>query len=154
MRYTTALKKIFKLIIILITLIVCTNFVIITTHVYEYKNNTFNVERVSDETFSQKVNDKAVIIVFSSDSVKIEDCQNLSKEEQVEVVSFIIDYLKTNDIYYDRTINNFVAELSLHSYLYKLGIAESSTKDADLEFIEDSRWYVRTGTLLFQLFGI
>lgn len=154
MRYTTAIKKIFKLIIILITLIVCTNFVIITTLVYEYKNNTFSVERVSDETFSQKVNDKDVIIVFSSDSVKIKDCQSLSKEEQVEVVSFIIYYLRSNDIYYDRTINNFVAEISLHSYLYKLGIAESSTKDADLEFIEDSRWYVRTGTLLFQMFGI
>ena len=154
MRYTTAIKKIFKFIIILITLIVCTNFVIITTHVYEYKNNTFNVERVSNEAFSQKVNDKDVIIVFSSDSVKIKDCQTLSKEEQVEVVSFIIDYLESNDIYYDRTVNNFVAELSLHSYLYKLGIAESSTKDADLEFNEDSRWYVRTGTILFQIFGI
>lgn len=149
-----AFKKIIKLIIILITLIVCTNFVIITTHVYEYKNNTFNVERVSSEAFSQKVNDKDVIIVFSSDSVKIKDCQTLSKEEQVEVVSFIIDYLESNDIYYDRTVNNFVAELSLHSYLYKLGIAESSTKDADLEFVEDSRWYVKTGTLLFQIFGI
>ena len=86
--------------------------------------------------------------------MKINDCQTLSKEEQVEVVSFIIDYLESNDIYYDRTVNNFVAELSLHSYLCKLGIAEASTKDADLEFVEDSRWYVRTGTLLFQIFGI
>ena len=57
-------------------------------------------------------------------------------------------------VYGFRTINNFVAEISLHSYLYKLGIAETSTKDADLEFVEDSRWYVRTGTLLFQIFGI
>lgn len=86
--------------------------------------------------------------------MKIKDCQSLSKEEQVEVVTFIVDYLESNDIYYDRTINNFVAELSLHSNLYKLGIAKDSTKDADLEFIEDSRWYVRTGTLLFQIFGI
>ena len=86
--------------------------------------------------------------------MKIKDCQNLSKKEQVEIVSFIINYLESNDINYDRTLNNFVAELSLHSYLYKLGIAEASTKDADLEFVEDSRWYVRTGTLLFQIFGI
>lgn len=149
-----AFKKIIKLISILITLIVLTNFVIITTHVYEYKNNTFNVEEVSNEAFSQKVNDKDVVIIFSDNSVKVKDCQTLSKEERVEVVSFIIDYLESNDIFYDRTINNFVAELSLHSYLFKLGIAESSTKDADLEFVEDSRWYVRTGTLLFQIFGI
>ena len=47
-----------------------------------------------------------------------------------------------------------MAEISLHSYLYKLGVEESSTKDADLEFNEDSRWYVRTGTILFQIFGI
>ena len=139
---------------ILITLLVLTNFVIITTHVYEYKNNAFNVERVSDEAFSQKVNDKDVIIIFSSNSVKVKDCHNLSKKEQVEVASFIINYLKSNNIYYDRTVNNFVAELSLHSYLYKLDIAKSSTIDADLEYVEDSRWYVRTGTIIFQIFGV
>lgn len=78
----------------------------------------------------------------------------MSKEEQVEVAIFIVSYLKTNDIECDRTVNNLVAEISLHSYLYKLGISETSTVDADLEYVEDSRWYVRTGTLLFQIFGI
>ena len=149
-----AFKKIIKLIIILITLIVLTKFVIITTHVYEYKNNTFNVEKVSNEAFSQKVKDKDVIIIFSSNSVKIKDCHKLSKEEKVEVASFIVAYLKNNDIECDRTVNNLVAEISLHSYLYKLGVAESSTIDADLEYLEDSRWYVRTGTIIFQIFGI
>lgn len=119
-----------------------------------YKIYVENLSLIKSGQFSQKVNDKDVIIVFSSDSVKIKDCQSLSKEEQIEVVSFIINYLESNDIYYDRTLNNFVAELSLHSYLYRLGIAETSTKDADLEFIEDGRWYVRIGTLLFQIFGI
>lgn len=86
--------------------------------------------------------------------MKVVDCHNLSKEEQIEVACFIVDYLKTNDIYYDRTINNFVAELSLHSHLANLGIAKNSTIDADLEYVKDNRWYVRTGTLLFQMFGI
>lgn len=149
-----AFKKIIKLISILITLIVLTNFVIITTHVYEYKNNTFNVEEVSKEAFSQKVKDKNVIIIFLDNSVKVKDCHKLSKEEQVQVALFIVAYLESNDIYYDRTINNLVAEISLHRYLYKLGISEASTIDADLEYVEDSRWYVRTGTLLFQIFGI
>lgn len=149
-----AFKKIIRLISILITLIVLTNFVIITTHVYEYKNNTFNVEEVSKEAFSQKVKDKNVIIIFLDNSVKVKDCHKLSKEEQVQVASFIVAYLESNDIYYDRTINNLVAEISLHRCLYKLGISEASTIDADLEYIEDSRWYVRTGTLLFQIFGI
>lgn len=139
---------------ILITLLVLTNFVIITTYVYEYKNNTFNVEEVSNEAFSQKVNDKDVVIIFSDSSVKVKDCHKLSKEEKVQVVSFIVTYLDSNDIYYDRTINNLVAEISLHSYLYKLGISKASTIDADLEYVEDSRWYVRTGTLLFQIFGV
>lgn len=139
---------------ILITLLVLTNFVIITTYVYEYKNNTFNVEEVSNEAFSQKVNDKDVVIIFSDSSVKVKDCHKLSKEEKVQVVSFIVTYLDSNDIYYDRTINNLVAEISLHSYLYKLGISKTSTIDADLEYVEDSRWYVRTGTIIFQLFGV
>ena len=88
-----AFKKIIKLISILITLIVLTNFVIITTHVYKYKNNTFNVEEVSKEAFSQKVKDKDVIIIFLDNSVKVKDCHKLSKEEQVEVASCLVDYL-------------------------------------------------------------
>lgn len=148
-----AFKKIIKLISILITLIVLTNFVIITTHVYESKNN-YVVEKVGENAFSQRLKNKNVDIYFSDCSVKVKDCHKLSKEEQVQVASFIVTYLESNDIYYDRTINNLVAEISLHSYLYKLGISETSTIDADLEYVEDSRWYVRTGTLLFQIFGI
>lgn len=148
-----AFKKIIKLISILIILIVLTNFVIITTHVYEYKNN-YVVEKVGENAFSQRLKNKNVDIYFSDCSVKVKDCHKLSKEEQVQVASFIVTYLDSNDIYYDRTINNLVAEISLHSYLYKLGISETSTVDADLEYVEDSRWYVRTGTLLFQIFGI
>ena len=148
-----AFKKIIKLISILITLIVLTNFVIITTHVYEYKNN-YVVEKVGENAFSQRLKNKNVDIYFSDCSVKVKDCHKLSKEEQVQVASFIVTYLESNDIYYDRTINNLVAEISLHSYLYKLGISKASTIDADLEYVEDSRWYVRTGTLLFQIFGV
>ena len=148
-----AFKKIIKLISILITLIVLTNFVIITTHVYEYKD-CYVVEKVGENAFSQRLKNKNVDIYFSDCSVKVKDCHKLSKEEQVQVASFIVTYLESNDIYYDRTINNLVAEISLHSYLYKLGISETSTIDADLEYVEDSRWYVRTGTLLFQIFGI
>ncbi len=154
MRYTPAKIKICKLIIFLITFVILINFVITTTHIYECKNTTFYIERVSDEAFSQKVKDKNVMIIFSSDSVKVKDCQTLSKEEQIEVASFIVNYLDSNNIYYSRTINNFVAELSLHSYLYKIGIARDCTVDADLEFTEDKRWYVKTGTILFQIFGI
>ena len=148
-----AFKKIIKLISILITLIVLTNFVIITTCVYEYKD-CYVVEKVGENAFSQRLKNKNVEIYLSDCSAKVVDCHKLSKEERIEVACFIVDYLTINNIECDRTVNNFVAEISLHSYLYKLGIAESSTKDADLEFNEDSRWYVRTGTLFFQLFGI
>lgn len=95
-----------------------------------------------------------MIIIFSSDSVKVKDCHKLSKVEQIEVVSFIVDYLKRNNIYYERTINNFLAELSLHEKLYKLGVEKERTIDSDLEFIEDSRWYVRVTTIIFQILGI
>ena len=100
------------------------------------------------------MNGKEVVIIFSDNSVKVKDCHKLSKEEQVQVVSFIVTYLDSNDIYYDRTINNLVAEISLHNCLYKLGISKTSTIDADLEYVEDSRWYVRTCTIIFQLFGV
>lgn len=148
MRKWIRLIKIFFIAMILI------NFTTITTYIYEYKNNFVNGERFSGEDFSQSLKNKKVYFFFSDSSVKIVNCYKLTKKEQVKTASFIVEYLDSNNIYYARTINNFVAELSLHSRLYKLGIAKTSTKDADLEFIEDSRWYVRGATLLLQILGI
>lgn len=46
------------------------------------------------------------------------------------------------------------AELALHSYSYVYGIKKASTRDADLEYIEDSRWYVRFLSAVFQIIGV
>ncbi len=54
----------------------------------------------------------------------------------------------------DRSINNLEAELKLHAVLYELGVSKESTRDADLEYREDNRWYVRSATMFFQILGI
>ena len=67
------------------------------------------------------------------------------------MLSFVVAYLDNSNISYNRTINNFVAELTLHSFLYHLNLYKDNTKDADLEYQKDSRWYVRTMTIVFQI---
>ena len=46
------------------------------------------------------------------------------------------------------------AELALHSYSYVYGIKKASTRDADLEYDKDSRWYVMFLTSLLQVLGV
>ena len=91
-------KKLLTILIPIITLLIIINFIDITTDIYKYKNNTFDVKEVSNETFLQKVNDKEVIIKFSKESVKIVDCYKLNKEEKIEVLSFVITYLDESNI--------------------------------------------------------
>ncbi len=148
------IKRLFIITTLLIVSFVIINFIAITDTIYEIQNHSFTVEKVDENAFSQRLKNKKADIYFTDCSVKVFDCNELSKDERIEVASFIIYYLKMNNIYYDRTLNNFVAELSLHSYLAKIGIEKSSTVDADLEFICDSRWYVKTGTTIFQILGI
>lgn len=82
-----AFKKILKSIIILITLVVLTNFVIITTHIYEYKCS-YVVEKAGENAFSQRLKNKNVEIYVFDCYVKAVNCHNLSKEERVEVICF------------------------------------------------------------------
>lgn len=96
---------------------------------------------------------KEVEVEFNRDSLKIKDCYLLGRQERLELLA----YIKTNEIVEEkcrRTIGNLEGELVAHAYLYDLGIKKASTVDADLEYIEDPRWYVRFLTGMFQLLGV
>lgn len=126
------------------------NFTFNAFYTYEFQDKNYNY--VTENAFCESLKEKNVDIYISNDSVRVTNCHLLTRIERLRVLSYIKNYLVKNKIY--RSINNLEAELKLHAVLYELNIYSDRTKDADLEFDEDSRWYVRTVTILFQILGI
>ena len=133
---------IFKIIILNLLIIICVNFITITKYVYEFKDTLVEEDYYKSFSANTEIN-------INKDSVSIKNCYKLNRKERIELMSNI-----KKQIVSDRTINNLEAELALHSTLYKIGLFKSRTKDAELEFEEDKRWYVRVGTIIFQILGV
>ena len=82
-------------------------------------------------------------LYFGTESVKVKDADKVSGlQEQTKVILFIQEYLLKQDKRLSRKTTQYVGEYRLHYFLYKLGYKRAQTKDADLEYEQDSRWYV------------
>lgn len=53
-----------------------------------------------------------------------------------------------------RTNSEIYGELRLHNMLYSLGIAREHTRDCDVDYIDDSRWYINSMSKLIGWMGI
>ena len=140
-------KYILKIIMLSLLIIIFLNFAIITKYVYEFKY--IIVEEDYKKSFSTNINNKIIVVVINKDYVSIKDCYKLDRKERIKLISIIKKEIET-----DRTINNLEGEFALHSVLYKFGIVKDSAKNAELEFKGDSRWYIKIGTILFQILGV
>lgn len=97
--------------------------------------------------------DKEIEVEYHVDYLTIKDCYKLNKDERLELLSYIYcsNQIKNKST---RSIQSMEGELALHVYLYDLGIEKASTKDADLEFGYDNRWYVRLFSSVLQILGV
>ena len=129
------------------------NFIRGLDEVYHYINSNY-VYQLDDVIDSKLKTDNVVELVFDEDSVKIVDSYRLSYDERFEVLSFIKSYLNVKGIKNCRTIQNYEGELYFHSLSYNLGFIKESSKDADLEYQSDSRWYVRYASIVLQILGL
>lgn len=102
-------------------------------------------------TFFKITEDKEIWMNFREKSVCIQNCQQLSKKEIKPVIQFCIDTLKSLGYAHTANIKHMCGELYFHVVLAKLGILTSHTKNADIEYNKDPRWYVR---LFSNIFGI
>ena len=89
-------------------------------------------------------------LVFSSHKVKIFNSYIFSAEEIRGIVLYIIDYAEKYGIKISRSYKELCGEIILHKWLYKLHIKRAQTKDCDLDFHKDNRWYVN---LLSKIIG-
>lgn len=97
---------------------------------------------------------KETNIIFGEESVKVVDSYTLNRKERLEVLCFIRYCLKEKDIDCNRTVQNTEGEMITHNFLYKLGYKPISTKDTDLDYVKDKRWYVNTATIIMQILGL
>ena len=87
--------------------------------------------------------DVRVELRFGENSVQIKDAYRVSTiKDQTQVILFIRQYLSKQNQPLMRTVTDCVGEYRLHYRLYRWGYEEERTKDVDLEYEGDSRWYV------------
>ncbi len=91
-------------------------------------------------------------IIISDDSIKVIDSYKLSRKERYEVSIYINSYLKEIGIH-DRSIESIEAEIYLHRIAYFLNIDRTKSKDADIDYKEDKRVYVKISYLILMLLG-
>ncbi len=99
-------------------------------------------------------NSKTVEVRFGEDSMKIVDCYRLDREERLETLHYAYQTLGKLGLETKRTVQSMEGELACHAYLYDFGIEKASTCDADLDYSEDPRWYVRFFSAMFQILGV
>ena len=92
---------------------------------------------------------------FGKSSVKIVDAYRVStKNEQTQIILFIQSYLQSQDKSLSRMITDYVGEYRLHCKLYQCGYEVARTKDVDLEYERDPRWYVNVCSRLLGWTGL
>lgn len=91
--------------------------------------------------------DEEVVIRFGKNSAKIMDSYTfIDRESEFAIVLFIKEYAFENGYSVVRDVTELYGELRLHNILYSLGVQASHTKDCDLDYAADARWYVNAAS--------
>lgn len=120
----------------------------------EYRQG-YSYERDGD-VISLRLNDGVKVnLRFGNTSVIIEDAYRVSTtEDQTQVILFIQSYLSREGKHLSRTITDCLGEYRLHYKLYTQGYEIEHTKDVDLEYNTDPRWYVGVSSRILGWLGI
>lgn len=98
---------------------------------------------------------KIVNMRFCSSAVKISSSYVYqTKEEIFEIVLFIRFYAEQNGYTVSRSNTDLYGEFRLHNILYDMGFYRSYTADADLDYVEDPRWYINAASKLVGWSGL
>lgn len=117
----------------------------------------YNLEpnKKKDVVIFQLENGTRVELEFGESSVKIVDSYRISTlEEQTKIILFVQSVLDEHGKEMTRDLTDYIGEYRLHCILYELGYARDQTKDVDLEYGDDPRWYVNLFSRLIGLLGI
>ena len=132
--------------------------------IWTAKNNQIFNSIEKDFSYEEYENGKVILslkggkkmtLIFGNASVKVVDSyQATSKEESISVALFIRYYTRLNGIETARSNTDFTGEYRLHNCLYKLGYKSVQTKNADIDYVKDRRWYVNVASSFICWIGI
>lgn len=119
-------------------------------------NQNFDYTEDTAGVVSLKVTEgNTMTLRFGKDSVKVIDSgKTVSRKTCIIVISFIRYYANEHTITITQSNIELIGEYRLHTYLYRIGYRTKQTKDADIEYNGDPRWYVRAASKTFGWFGI
>lgn len=127
------------------------------------RNNAI-INSIGEFTYEEAANGEVVLILadnkkitmqFGQTSVKVVDSYTAkSREESLTVALFIRKIASENGYAVTRKNTEIYGEYRLHNILYGLGVLREKTADSDLEYGEDSRWYVNAMSKFIGWIGI
>ena len=106
---------------------------------------SYSLARMEGDTLTLS-SGKEVKIRFGESAAWVADSHLYTKEEIYEILSFVRGYAATQGYEISRDNTELVGEFRLHQFLYEIGYKEEQTKDLDLEYKADSRWYVNVAS--------
>lgn len=119
-------------------------------------NQNFDYTEDTAGVVSLKVTEgNTMTLRFGKDSVKVIDSgKTVNRKTCIIVISFIRYYANEHTITITQSNIELIGEYRLHTYLYRIGYRTKQTKDTDVEYNGDPRWYVRAASKTFGWFGI
>lgn len=112
-------------------------------------NGTYTFTEIAEgEVQISAAGEEITSICISSTAAKIIDSYKLNRTGISETISYLLTYCKNKGYTVSRTNSALCGEVFLHNTLYKVGYKRGSTKDCDLDFIADRRWYVNLASIL------
>ena len=91
---------------------------------------------------------------FQKTAVEIKQCVSVSRQDALMLISFIKGYAEANSIPISRSTVVLIGECRLHTILSSTGYRAEQTDHADLDYIEDPRWYVNEIAKMIGVIGL
>ena len=119
-------------------------------------------EHAEPQTYSERgkqisvtlPSDRSYLLLFGKKDVKIDHCIGSSRQDALDLVSFVKGYASEREIAIPRSTVELIGEYRLHTILSAPGYKREQTAVVDLDYDQDRRWYINTLSKLVGIIGV
>ena len=98
--------------------------------------------------------DRSYLLSFGKKDVKIDHCIGSSRQDALDMISFVKGYATEQKIDIPRSTVELIGEYRLHTILSNIGYEREQTAVVDLDYVQDRRWYINTLSTLIGVLGL
>lgn len=91
---------------------------------------------------------------FAKHSVCIDPCGGASRNDVLHLIAFLKGYAAKRELPIKRSTVELIGEYRLHTILSNIGYKMKQTNKADLDYIQDARWYVNAFSKAIGIVGL